>query len=93
MATKDDQVKIIEVDTITNEETSWYSHISPSGIDKWRIWPRALITLYGIMFWRTTEWFMALPEPTAPQSAFCKCHRRCWSCMVWSLCWFWWKEG
>jgi hypothetical protein len=29
-----------------------------------------LITLYGIMFWRTTEWFMALPEPTAPQSAF-----------------------
>ena len=22
------------------------------------------------MFWRTTEWFMALPEPTAPQSAF-----------------------
>ena len=70
MATKDDKVKIIEVDTITTEKSSWYSHISPSGIDKWRIWPRALITLYGIMFWRTTEWFMALPEPTAPQSAF-----------------------
>ena len=39
-------------------------------INSWRIWPRALITLYGVMFWRTTEWFMALPEPTAPQSAF-----------------------
>ena len=39
-------------------------------INSWRIWPRALITLYGFMFFRTTEWFMALPEPTAPQSAF-----------------------
>jgi len=39
-------------------------------INSWRIWPRSLITLYGVMFWRTTEWFMALPEPTAPQSAF-----------------------
>ena len=70
MTNKDDQVNIIEVDRSTTEAPSWYSHISPSGIDKWRIWPRALITLYGIMFWRTTEWFMALPEPTAPQSAF-----------------------
>ena len=29
-----------------------------------------LITLYGVMFYRTTEWFMALPEPTNAQSAF-----------------------
>jgi len=70
MTNKDDQVNIIEVDRSTTEAPSWYNHISSSVIDKWRIWPRALITLYGIMFWRTTEWFMALPEPTAPQSAF-----------------------
>ena len=69
---KSDPITIVEVDRSTTEveETSWYNHISSSVIDKWRIWPRALITLYGIMFWRTTEWFMAIPEPTAPQSAF-----------------------
>ena len=70
MVNNKDQVNIIEVDRSTTEAPSWYNHISSSVIDKWRIWPRALITLYGIMFWRTTEWFMALPEPTAPQSAF-----------------------
>ena len=69
---KSDPITIVEVDRSTTEveETSWYNHISSSVIDKWRIWSRALITLYGIMFWRTTEWFMAIPEPTAPQSAF-----------------------
>ena len=70
MVNNKDQVNIIEVDRSTTEEASWYNHISSSRIDKWRIWPRALITLYGFMFFRTTEWFMALPEPTAPQSAF-----------------------
>jgi hypothetical protein len=65
-------VQIVEVDRSTTEveATSWYNHLTSTRIDKWRIWPRALITLYGIMFWRVTEWFMALPEPTAPQSAF-----------------------
>ena len=42
----------------------------PEQIDKWRIFPRFLITLYGVAFWRTTEWFMSLPEPTNAQSAF-----------------------
>ena len=53
-----------------NKEASWYHHMTSSQIDKWRIWPRMLITLYGFMFFKTTEWFMSLPEPTAPQSAF-----------------------
>jgi len=26
--------------------------------------------LYGVAFWRTTEWFMSLPDPTNAQSAF-----------------------
>ena len=49
---------------------TWYNSISSSQIDKWRVWPRMLITLYGVMFYRTTEWFMSLPEPTNAQSAF-----------------------
>jgi hypothetical protein len=70
MATKNDQVNIIEVDRSTTEQTAWYNTIDSSVIDKWRIWPRMLITLYGIMFYRVTEWFMTLPEPTNSQSAF-----------------------
>ena len=44
--------------------------IKPEQIDKWRVFPRFLITLYGVAFWRTTEWFMTLPNPTNAQSAF-----------------------
>ena len=72
MVKKSDQVNIIEVDRSTTEvaEVAWYNKIDSSVIDKWRIWPRMLITLYGIMFYRVTEWFMTLPEPTNAQSAF-----------------------
>jgi len=44
--------------------------IKPEQLDKWRIVPRLLITLYGIAFYRTTEWFMQLPDPTNAQSAY-----------------------
>ena len=66
--------KVVVVEDAEAEEApapvTWYNSISSSQIDKWRIWPRMLITLYGVMFYRTTEWFMALPEPTNAQSAF-----------------------
>ena len=44
--------------------------MTPEFLDKWRIWPRLIITLYGLAFYRTTEWFMALDDPTNAQSAF-----------------------
>jgi hypothetical protein len=44
--------------------------VTPEWIDRWRIWPRMIITLYGIAFYNTTTWFMALPDPTNAQSAF-----------------------
>ena len=53
-----------------SEPKTWYNSISSSQIDKWRVWPRLLITLYGVMFYRTTEWFMTLPDPSNAQSAF-----------------------
>ena len=68
--TESDTVNIIEVDRSTTEPTSWYNNISSSQIDKWRIWPRMLITLYGLMFYKVTDWFMTLPDPTNAQSAF-----------------------
>lgn len=39
-------------------------------IDRLRVIPRAVMALYLWVFYRTTEWFLALPEPTGPQSAF-----------------------
>ena len=40
----------------------------PYWFDKLRIFPRVFITVYIIMFWRVTEWFMALPEPNNAQA-------------------------
>ena len=67
--------KVVVVEDDEEEETApvpvtWYNNITSSKIDKWRVWPRMLITLYGVMFYRSAEWFMALPEPTYAQSAF-----------------------
>ena len=63
-------VNIVEVDRSTTEAASWYNASHAQAIDKWRIWPRLLITLYGVMFYQTTAWFMSLPAPTNAQSAF-----------------------
>ena len=69
-AESDTTVNIIEVDRSTTEAPSWYNAAHAQAIDKWRIWPRLLITLYGVMFYQTTAWFMSLPDPTNAQSAF-----------------------
>lgn len=50
------------------EQPTWYN--LAEGFDKWRVFPRLLISLYGIAFYKTTEWFMAMPDPTNAQSAF-----------------------
>ena len=44
--------------------------ITPQWVDQWRIWPRMIITLYGIAFYKTTTWFMSLPDPTNAQAGF-----------------------
>ena len=44
--------------------------ITPEWLDKWRIWPRLIITLYGYAFYQTTNWFMNLPDPTNAQAGF-----------------------
>src|SRR5210317_640671 len=50
------------------QNKTWYN--LAEGFDKWRVFPRLLITLYGYAFYKTTEWFMTLPDPTNAQSAF-----------------------
>lgn len=72
MIKDDNDVTIVEIDRSTNkvESSSWYNKVSAEAIDKWRVFPRLLITLYGYAFYRCTEWFMTLPEPSNAQSAF-----------------------
>lgn len=44
--------------------------IKPETLNKYRIVPRIIVTLYGYVFWCVATWFMSLPDPTAPQAAF-----------------------
>jgi hypothetical protein len=44
--------------------------ITPEWLDKWRIWPRLIITLYGFAFFRTTEWFISLEAPSNAQAGY-----------------------
>jgi len=37
---------------------------------KWKILPRGMMLASTVMSWNCANWFMSLPEPTAPQSAF-----------------------
>ena len=44
--------------------------ITSEQVDRWRIVPRLFICLYGLAFFRATEWFMGLSEPTNAQSMY-----------------------
>ena len=38
-------------------------------LNKWRIFPRAFITVYMVLLYYSTMWFMALEQPSGEQSA------------------------
>lgn len=44
--------------------------MKPEQFDAWRPVPRLLVTLYGLMCWHVTDWFMMLPDPTTQQVTF-----------------------
>jgi len=44
--------------------------ITPQSLDSWRIIPRLLILFYMICFYNSTQWFMALQDPTNAQAGF-----------------------
>ena len=45
-------------------------HEIPETMDNWRLIPRLLIFLYGIVFYQTMQWFMGLPDPNTAQAGF-----------------------
>ena len=42
----------------------------PYYIDRWRIWPRAMITTYMWLIVYTALWFTGLGDPTVTQAGF-----------------------
>lgn len=39
-------------------------------LNQWRVVPRALMAVYMYLLIEASYWFMALPDPNGPQSAF-----------------------
>lgn len=37
-------------------------------VDSFRVFPRMFITVYIYMFYRTVDWFMAIPDPNTQQA-------------------------
>lgn len=42
----------------------------PELMSNWRLIPRLLMALYTYAFYSTTQWFMAMPDPTTAQAGF-----------------------
>jgi len=67
MRIKMEQETKIEIHQHQNK--TWYN--LAEGFDKWRVFPRLLITLYGYAFYQTTQWFMTyLIQQTHNQHLF-----------------------
>lgn len=49
--------------------SSWFWH-APAYFDKWRLFPRAFIVTYLWLVYASSNWFMALSDPSNAQSAF-----------------------
>ena len=54
---------------IQDVKKSWYN-TTAGFTDTLRLIPRLLMIAYGFVFWNSTQWFMALPDPTNAQAAF-----------------------
>ena len=61
----------LEVDTNTvnsgsNPYMNWI-HMARA-VDSWRIFPRLFLTTYIVLLYKSTMWFMDLPDPNTQQS-------------------------
>ena len=52
-----------------DQSKTWYNKTA-GFMDTLRLIPRLLMICYGYIFWMSTQWFMALSDPTNAQAAF-----------------------
>jgi hypothetical protein len=61
--------KIMEMENEKEPDNPWQKVIWFSQmIDAWRLFPRAFLSIYMILLYKCTIWFMNLPEPSFEQS-------------------------
>ena len=48
----------------------WESGFWPKTFDGWRLIPRIIVLIYGIIMWQVMTWFMGIEAPNGPQAAF-----------------------
>lgn len=41
---------------------------APEYFSRWRLFPRAFISMYIYLLWKVVTWFMELPDPTMEQA-------------------------
>jgi len=63
------KAKIMELENDKQPDNPWQKWIWLSNmIDAWRIFPRAFLSVYIILLYKCTIWFMELPAPNTPES-------------------------
>jgi len=62
---KDKMRELQDVSNV-NPHQKWI-HLAKA-VDSWRIFPRAFLTVYILLLYKCTIWFMELPEPSFEQS-------------------------
>lgn len=63
------KAKIMELENDKEPENPYQRWIWLSSmIDAWRIFPRMFLTVYIVLLYKCTIWFMELPTPTFEQS-------------------------
>ena len=61
-----EQIRELTTEQRYNPWQRWI-HLAKT-FDSWRVFPRLFITLYMVLLYYSTMWFMALNEPTMEQS-------------------------
>ena len=61
-----DKIRDLEASDKVNPHQKWI-HLAKA-VDSWRIFPRAFLTVYIVLLYKCTIWFMELPAPTFEQS-------------------------
>jgi|TARA_R110002153_G_scaffold196733_2_gene350130 hypothetical protein len=63
------KAKIMELENDKEPDNPWQKWIWLSQmVDSWRIFPRMFLTVYIVLLYKCTIWFMELPTPTFEQS-------------------------
>jgi hypothetical protein len=60
------KIRDLEDVTNVNPHQRWI-HLAQA-VDSWRIFPRMFLTVYIVLLYKCTIWFMELPTPTFEQS-------------------------